>query len=512
MVTKKRDRSMADVTLVGSSQSLSGTGSIVLDGMSVVVNTTTSGLDGFGNPKLTSVSSSNGASPARSATLSLVTNDAGEEQVVRIDAGMGAWDAFTPVMTIDGLSLAASFDPVSIFGPDGAAEVERILNLALLGDDNFTISGFISKVWGDIELVDGLDATFLGSDTMTIGALSLPAGVDRPIFHGDAREVSFGAAVVAGDDIIDASNAGISVTIYGDFGKDNRSSPRSSTFGDDVLIGGIGDDFLFGDSRSAAFGGDDILRGGAGNDTLVGGGGDDRFFGGTGSNVFVGGSGSDTVSFREFFPPSSVMIVDLANPARNQNLPASSTFRSIENITGRQFNTYARDKIYGTDDDNVLRSGGGISNLHGRGGDDRLVGSFVFDRLFGGTGNDILIGRRSEDFFVFDTKLDPERNVDRIRGFEAIDSFMLDDRVFDGISAKKVDIDFDNFGRPRSILDEVFEANSGGVAKDENDRIIYDTDSGRLYYDPDGSGGERRVLFAKVRDAPSIDADDFFVI
>ena len=52
----------------------------------------------------------------------------------------------------------------------------------------------------------------------------------------------------------------------------------------------------------------------------------------------------------------------------------------------------------------------------------------------------------------------------------------------------------------------------GCVIVDASDRIIYDIDSGRLYYDADGSGSGAAVQFARVAANLSLSADDFVII
>ena len=52
----------------------------------------------------------------------------------------------------------------------------------------------------------------------------------------------------------------------------------------------------------------------------------------------------------------------------------------------------------------------------------------------------------------------------------------------------------------------------GAAAHDASDRIIYDTTSGNLYYDPDGTGAADPTLFATLTGAPWVAYTDFFVV
>ena len=502
---------MANVTFLGVNTYITGTSTSVLDGISLIHHATVSGLDDFGNSKLTSLSADNNTVTPddRTATLMILTNNLGEETITGLAAGFGTWNSLSAVMTIANLSLPADLNGASPYDLANETEIQRLLKAALMGSDDFTISGVISEIWGDIGYQTGTVATVFGNDTIAIDAISAAIGYDRPVFYGDAKEVSADADVIAGNDIINASLAGIGVTIFGDYGTDYRVAPASASYGNDKIIGGNGNDILYGDLLSDRYGGNDILRGGGGSDKLYGGGGDDLFFGGEGFNKYYGGRGSDTVSLREFSAggTSGQPIVQTVVDMR------SKIFSSIENIVGHKFNSFGYDVIYGTNGDNIMRSGGAISVFHGRGGDDTLRGGAYFDRLSGGAGNDILVGNRNNDFFIFDSKLDPTTNVDRIKDFNHMqDSIWLDDRIMPGLSKTKVHVEVDAFGSPDEMKASYFYASFDGKAHDANDRILYDKDSGRLYFNPDGTGNEHRVLFAILKAHPVLDANDFYII
>jgi Ca2+-binding RTX toxin-like protein len=52
----------------------------------------------------------------------------------------------------------------------------------------------------------------------------------------------------------------------------------------------------------------------------------------------------------------------------------------------------------------------------------------------------------------------------------------------------------------------------GTAAQDANDRIIYDSDTGALYYDSDGNGGTAAIQFATLNTGLGLTYLDFFVV
>jgi len=78
----------------------------------------------------------------------------------------------------------------------------------------------------------------------------------------------------------------------------------------------------------------------------------------------------------------------------------------------------------------------------------------------------------------------------------------LQDTAFAGIGA------MGNF----AAGDARFWASSTGTAHDANDRVLYNTSTGQLYYDADGNGGGAAQLFATLTNSPAIVATDIAVI
>lgn len=157
------------------------------------------------------------------------------------------------------------------------------------------------------------------------------------------------------------------------------------------------------------------------------------------------------------------------------------------------------DTLTGNAGADILNGVGGNDSLLGSGGRDALNGGTRGDLLDGGTHNDSLTGGGGADKFNFTTAL--SANVDRITDFNADgDLIQLDTDIFIGLAGG-------------TLAAHRFHSAAGATAgHDPSDRILYNTNSGRVYYDPDGDGGDAAIHFATLTGAPAITAADFFVI
>jgi serralysin len=184
------------------------------------------------------------------------------------------------------------------------------------------------------------------------------------------------------------------------------------------------------------------------------------------------------------------VTVDLRVTTAQATGVSTDTISGIESVIGSAYN----DKLDGRN---------GYDNLFGGDGKDKLSGNGGDDSLYGGKGNDTLKGGGGWDEFVFDTRLGP-RNVDTIKDFSTSDDdrITLDNHIFKALH-NAGEMDPDNF-----------VANASGTAMDANDYIVYDTDSGALLYDADGSGAGAAVQFAQIgTDAhPVMSGADFWIV
>jgi VCBS repeat-containing protein len=193
--------------------------------------------------------------------------------------------------------------------------------------------------------------------------------------------------------------------------------------------------------------------------------------------------------------------------------PGVSSHEIFTIITGN--NGGGSDNLNGTNGgDDVMYSGQGSDMLFGLAGDDTLFGhadgdSMLSggdgnDTIYGGTGNDILNGGSGSDVFVFNSTPNASSNVDTILDFDAcgVDQIHLENSVFAA------------FGVTTGVLSAaLFAANAVGVAADAKVFILFDTTTGDLYYDPNGSGAGQRVLIAHVNVvAGTIDPTDILII
>lgn len=326
--------------------------------------------------------------------------------------------------------------------------------------------------------------------------------------------------------------------------------------GNDALDGAGGSDYLSGDA------GNDIIDGGADADTMNGGTGNDVFYVDNIADAIVEakGGGNDTIAAKTSYVLGSTVEAELLRTSSNAGTSAI-------NLTG---NTLAQ-TIIGNAGNNVLHDGGvGASDiLQGLGGNDtyrvfnaankiieassqgaadlvmaavdyaltagayierlatngtagtaaidltgnelaqEVVGNAGSNILKGMGGNDVLkglaghdtlAGGTGKDTFMFNTALSATTNVDKITDFSVVDdTITLDNMVFTALTATG------------ALSSAAFRANDTGLAGDSTDRIIYEKDTGELYYDANGTGSGGGILFAKIGVGLSLTSADFLV-
>ena len=116
----------------------------------------------------------------------------------------------------------------------------------------------------------------------------------------------------------------------------------------------------------------------------------------------------------------------------------------------------------------------------------------------------MLTGGAGRDVFVFDTRPDTKKNVDRITDFNPKDdTIWLDNKYFAKLGKGTA-------SHPGKLNKAFFTL--GDHAKDKNDYVIYDNKKGILWYDADGSGHGKAVEIATLKKGLHLTYKDFFVV
>jgi len=146
--------------------------------------------------------------------------------------------------------------------------------------------------------------------------------------------------------------------------------------------------------------------------------------------------------------------------------------------------------------DNTIKGNAGLNTLSGGGGNDILIG---------GLGNDTLSGGAGIDHFVFNTALNARSNMDTISDFvSGTDKIDLENSVMTAL------------GRTTGSLttDQFFSSSTAVRGNDATDRIIYNSTTGALYNDADGSGNGAAVQIALMGLSihPTMSYQDFLIV
>jgi Ca2+-binding RTX toxin-like protein len=315
--------------------------------------------------------------------------------------------------------------------------------------------------------------------------------------------------------------------------------------GKDELRGG-GNDELNGGSE------DDDLGGGNGNDLLNGGTGMDAMYGGAGNDTFIvdnigdkvvelngAGAGIDTVrtsvnySVVTEFVEKMVLLGTGSINAVGNNLNNTITGNDGNNaIDGRggadtmtgglgndtYYVDHAADKVIeangagtGTDTvnssvtysvaaqfvENLTLTGTAVINA---------TGNNLANTIAGNAANNVLTGALGADGFLFRTGLNGTSNVDTITDFNVVDDIIqLEDFIFTQASGG-------GGGGLGTLLAGQFRTNLSGAAQDADDRIIYESDSGKLWYDSNGNAAGGNYLFADLASGLALTNADFFIV
>jgi serralysin len=187
--------------------------------------------------------------------------------------------------------------------------------------------------------------------------------------------------------------------------------------------------------------------------------------------------------------------MDRQQMTRNTGDAAGDVF--IDNIEGVGGTIYG-DQLYDDGGSHELYGLGGDDQLWGRDGNDYLEGGDGHDLLIGGAGQDLLVGGSGSDIFRFDAQ-PGAGHVDTVRDFVVgADLLQLTRTTFAA---------FSNQGAVQA-----WQFTIGSAAATTDHRLIYNSSTGALLYDADGTGGAAQVQFATLGTGLALSASSFALI
>ncbi len=213
------------------------------------------------------------------------------------------------------------------------------------------------------------------------------------------------------------------------------------------------------------------------NNTLIGNAGKNVLAASTGADRMEGKAGSDT-----YYVDNAGDRVVEANGQGTDKVYSSVSFsfsgQYIENLTL-------------TGSAHISGTGNSLANT--------ITGNAGNNVLNGSTGRDTLTGAGGADHFFFNTALSSTTNVDRITDYSvASDTIRLENSIFTAV------------GATGTLAAAAFRI--GAAAADATDRIIYNSATGALLYDADGSGAGAARQFATLDDGLALTRSDFLIV
>lgn len=378
-------------------------------------------------------------------------------------------------------------------------------------------------IWGDVNLGSGADHV-LNVNGRIIGNVTLGAGNDT--YSGSVYQ----DYVWGGDDADELNGYFDNDSLYGQGGADRLDGGA----GWDNLTGGDGGDMYFVDDAH-----DQVFEdaSGTGTDTIVTSA---SYVLQTGSYVEVLKAGAfDSVSATNL--TGNAQLGQLLYGNHGVNVLDGGTDSFADTMTGYNGNdTYL---VRSVNDGVIEAAGGGTADhvraavsftlqtaddieiletlaatattainltgnnlgqaITGNAGANRLSGLGGNDVISGGLGNDTLTGGLNNDTFVFNTVLNTATNRDSITDYSSPnDVIHLENSIAGTFTSLAGGV----------LNAAAFKANAAGTATDLDDRIVYNTATGVLTYDSNGSAAGGAVQFAVLTTRPAITHADFFVV
>lgn len=231
-------------------------------------------------------------------------------------------------------------------------------------------------------------------------------------------------------------------------------------------------------------------------DRLTAGSGNDTFLGVVGTDTINGGAGTDTILLT-----STSAALNAMTDARLVNVEAVNASTATSGVTVNLSSQTDAFTFTGSAFADNFTGGSGANNLAGGAGIDTLNGGGGNDTVNGGLGNDILTGGTGADIFRFDTTITGGGNVDRITDYNvAADSFQLSRAIFGGLATTG----------GGQLANSAFSLNA---ARGNGPQIVYNTNTGALFYDSNGGQAGGSTQFATLTNPNgTLNNQEFFIV
>ncbi|CAN5394929.1 calcium-binding protein [soil metagenome] len=402
-------------------------------------------------------------------------------------------------VALEVLRAAAGTSPINLKGNDYAQTLVGNAGINTL-DGYWGADTMIGGAGNDTYLVDnsgdviieqngeGFDTVRTTSSTYALGAnLEVLTFVGTSAFRGTGNDL---ANVITGGKGIDQLDGGAGADrLIGGLGNDTYLVDNlgdvvvedvnqgfdtvRAKLGSYVLGANVENLTFTGTGKFAGFGNDlaNVLTGGAGSDTLDGKAGADRMVGAAGDDLYYTDNVNDTV-------------VELAGQGYDKVFTTLQTAKLADNVEQLLFIGAGNFTGYANAAGSMIFAGAGS---------DVLVGGAGADFLGGMAGADTLTGGGAADIFYFDG---PNTGIDRITDFQSgIDHIELRANTF-GIA---------------SLADLSLLSGVAPSAMGTGPTLLYDTTTGGLFFDLDGSQAGAAVQIALLAGKPTLALADFFV-
>jgi serralysin len=240
-------------------------------------------------------------------------------------------------------------------------------------------------------------------------------------------------------------------------------------------------------TKEGAGTGDDSLDGLKGIDTMIGGDGNDIYYVDNIKDSIVEGDQSQSNAGDDDLVHSIATAYTLPVNVEHMIIDGKSKGNGTGNVL-----------------DNKLIGNLAVNVLSGLAGNDTLDG---------GSGNDTLTGGDGNDIFVFTQGIKGNKNIDTVKDFvHGQDKIYLSADIFSKL-ADAVGFKAGNEPLLLAKADSRYFVSAAKVkAADASSYLLYDTATGRLSYDEDGSGKLVASSFVTLTGKPVLMLDDFWIL